>query len=76
MSRRAQNSRVAAARRARNERIRTRFAYLYNQGLRWDIVVATLVEEYQLAESTLAQIVKRQGYYNEQPQTPPEDENI
>lgn len=63
MARIAKDTRVIDARRRRNELIKRRFETLYNKGLRWEIVMATLIDEFALAESTIAQIVKSQGRY-------------
>ncbi len=59
------NKRVAELRRIRNNRIRVRFEEFFNSGLRYDIVIAKLIEEFCLCESTLSQIVKKQGKYKD-----------
>lgn len=63
MPKKNKNIKVVQARESRNERIRHRFAELYNRGLRYEIVMERLIDEYGLAEATISQIVNCHGAY-------------
>lgn len=57
------DQRVIIARQARNMRIRKRFAVLFDKGLRYEIVMDKLISEFGISESTINQIVKGYGGY-------------
>jgi len=63
MPRTNKNSRVTQARERRNERIKVQFAKLYNSGLRYEVVMEKLIDEFALAENTIAQIINENGAY-------------
>ena len=60
---RIKDKRLIAARKKRQDKIRKRFDELFNQGLRYEIVMNTLIEESGYSESTINQIVKQYGNY-------------
>lgn len=59
------DKRVIIARKARNERIRKRFAILFDRGLRYEIVMDKLISEFGMSESTINQIVNGYGGYRD-----------
>ena len=62
---RIKDERLIAARKKRQDKIRKRFDELFNQGLRYEIVMNTLIEESGYSESTINQIVKQYGNYKQ-----------
>lgn len=61
---RSYDKRVEAARKNRNERVRKRFAELFNKGLRYEVVMEELIKEFSLSEGTLSQIINEYGKYS------------
>lgn len=57
--------RVIEARKKRNERIRTRFAKLLNDGFRYDVVMEKMISETGYSESTISQIYNQYGNYKD-----------
>ena len=47
----------------RNKSIRDYFKKRFNDGMRYDIIMNELIGRYGLSESTIYQIVKRNGSY-------------
>lgn len=60
---RIKDERLKIARKQRNDKIKTRFAVLYNSGLRIECVTEKLISEFGLSESTINQIINNYGNY-------------
>ena len=67
-----QNNRLAAARRKRDVKIRAQFAHLLcDKGLRYQVVMDLISDEFALSESTISQIINNYGHYNPNPNPNP-----
>lgn len=65
MPRKTKDQRVIDGKKNRNRRIRKRFAALWNDGKRIECIMDILISETGLSESTITQIVKNYGHYND-----------
>lgn len=60
------DKRIIAGKQRRNEQIRKKFAKLWDSGLRYDLVMDKLIDEFMLSKSTITQILKGYGHYKPQ----------
>jgi hypothetical protein len=58
--------RIRIGRKNRNNNIREYFAKRYNDGIRYEVIVSEIIHRWGLSESTINQIVKSYGNYNEE----------
>lgn len=65
MPKQTKDKRVIQGKQNRNDRIRKRFGSLWENGMRMEVIIETLILETGLSESTIYQIVKQIGNYKE-----------